>query len=103
MAADGEAAAEDRREGHCRRLGHPVSFSYCRRAGDGLPCPRILDCWFETFDVASFLRSAYSPEELGRAFRPQPPKVTQLLEILQAARRGAASAGSTPEDPHEPR
>jgi hypothetical protein len=35
----------------CRRLGHEITFAYCRRENFGKPCRLILDCWWERFDV----------------------------------------------------
>ena len=32
-------------------LGHDLTFAYCRAPAKQLPCRKILDCWFETFDV----------------------------------------------------
>jgi hypothetical protein len=46
----------------CPRLGHELTFGYCRRETGGKPCRLILDCWWERFDVRSFLQ-AHLPEE----------------------------------------
>jgi hypothetical protein len=77
---------------YCRKLGHAVTFRYCRGVTDGLPCALVLDCWYETFDVASHLRGCYSSAELERIFAPPPHKLGQIAGILaaldQAAREG---------------
>jgi hypothetical protein len=74
----------------CRRLGHEINFGYCRRESGGKPCRLILDCWWETFDVRSFLRT-HLPEETmsqleeARTVGPA-PKVASLLDLIRQAR-----------------
>ena len=34
---------------HCPRLGHEVTFSYCRQEGNRIPCSRIVACWRLSF------------------------------------------------------
>lgn len=92
--------AFDHREGYCRKLGHYVRFSYCRRRHedfgpsgspaapppDGqaapLPCGRVADCWFERLPVEAYLRSNYTAEELKMILAPPPAKLDSILEIL---------------------
>jgi hypothetical protein len=69
-------------------LGHEVSFAYCRtQEGDRL-CGRILDCWWETFDVCGFLRDNLPAEQFGKLAdpAPRPPKVASLAELIAQAR-----------------
>lgn len=84
------ATPEDGQPLHCRRLGHPVTFQYCRSGSGDLPCARILDCWFQTFDVAEYLRSRYTPEQIDRLLRPPRDKLSQILDIVGAVRRDRA-------------
>jgi len=79
-------ARHDGLERHCRKLGHPVAFRYCRSVAEELPCAMVADCWYEIFDVALHLRACYSPEELARVFRPPRDKVNQILDILASIR-----------------
>ncbi|MFO7956764.1 MAG: hypothetical protein R6X33_06650 [Candidatus Brocadiia bacterium] len=78
----------DERSRRCPRLGHEVSFHYCRtQEGDRL-CPRILDCWWETFDVRAFLEEELGTEEVRRLEeRERPDKRVSILQILQEAKR----------------
>ncbi len=55
----------------CRRLGHEVTFGYCRRETGGKPCRLILDCWWEQFDVRSFLQAHLSKEDMAQVERRQ--------------------------------
>jgi len=70
-------------------LGHEVGFAYCRAPGAELPCRKILDCWFETFDVEAFLREHYSEEEIGEVLAPPRPKLVSLVELIQQAQERA--------------
>ena len=72
-------------------LGHPVPFSYCRAPGRDLPCPRIFDCWWETFDVEGFIRSHFSEADITRITRPPPDKRATILELIERARRAKES------------
>jgi hypothetical protein len=77
----------DEREIRCRRLGHTVSFAYCRAQEGETVCPCILDCWWQTFDVQSFLREHLSAEEFARLSQPpSADKVTTLLDLIRKAR-----------------
>ncbi|MBU0480085.1 MAG: hypothetical protein KKG47_03170 [Proteobacteria bacterium] len=72
----------------CRKLGHLISFSYCRRENNGLPCMKTLDCWYVYFPVEEFLRNELSPEEWAEAFaKPQKPKVLSLVELIEQAQK----------------
>jgi len=72
----------------CPRLGHPISFSYCRSENMGIPCFKTLDCWFEHFPVADYLMEALKPEEWGRAFQDSgKTKVMSLLDLIEKAKK----------------
>jgi hypothetical protein len=78
---------------YCRKLGHPLTFRYCREVAGGLPCGTVLDCWHASFDVAAFLRDGYTPEELASVFRPPRAKLSQIADILASIRKDAGKAG----------
>jgi len=51
----------DQRQRRCPRLGGPVTFLYCRTCGDEtMPCFKVLDCWWELFDVVAFFQKVLS-------------------------------------------
>ncbi len=85
--------AEDARRRRCPRLGHEVAFRYCRCPGRDLPCGRIVDCWWEAFDVQAFLRAHYTPEAVARVLAPPPDKVATLMQLIQRAQQAARPAG----------
>jgi len=72
----------------CPRLGHQISFSYCRSENKGLPCFKSLDCWFEHFPVEAYLRRELKPEEWDNVFnRPPKPKMLSLVELIEEAKK----------------
>ena len=88
----------------CRRLGHEVRFGYCRQETGGKPCRLILDCWWEQFDVRSFLQAHLPEEEMAQVelagAAPPPSKLLSLVEMIQQAKerlaRGQPDAGNQP-------
>ena len=82
----------------CRRLGHEITFGYCRQETGGKPCRLILDCWWERFDVRSFLQSNLPEEDMSQVERagaaPPPSKVLSLVDLIQQAKDRLA-----PEEP----
>jgi len=92
----------------CRRLGHEVAFGYCRQETDGKPCRLILDCWWECFNVRSFLRAHLSEAAMAEVERasasPPPSKLLSLVEMIEQAKGRLASHSTAAENPlkHEP-
>ena len=72
----------------CPRLGHQISFTYCRSENRGLPCFKTLDCWFDHFQVEAFLRKELTPEEWEKIFlKPPKPKILSLVELIEEAKK----------------
>ena len=69
----------------CPRLGGTVPFGYCMAPGEPAACPKILDCWWEVFDVASYLKSRLSEEEFARVLenRKPPNRMSTILELVE--------------------
>ena len=74
----------------CPRLGHELTFGYCRQETRGRPCRLILDCWWERFDVRSFLQTHLPEEAMAQVERagaaPPPSKVLSLVDMIQQAK-----------------
>ncbi len=72
----------------CPRLGSSVPFPYCLKCGDtsGV-CFKVIDCWWEVFDVVAYLKDTLSPEEFKRleAMRESGPrsKVASLVGVVE--------------------
>jgi hypothetical protein len=67
-----------------------LTFGYCRQETSGKPCRLILDCWWERFDVRSFLQAHLPEEGMAQVERagaaPAPSKVLSLVEMIQQAK-----------------
>lgn len=83
--------AHDERRQRCRVLGSEVTFGYCRKMKEGLPCWKVLDCWFEHFPVQDFVREHYSEEQREQFLARPKPKILSLVEMIQQAQ--AAQGG----------
>jgi len=68
-------------------LGHFLTFDYCRASNEGLPCSKVLDCWFQHFAIQEFMENNYSAEEQKKIFSPPKPKILSLTEILEQAQK----------------
>lgn len=70
-------------------LGHQIPFAYCRQPGSSQPCRKILDCWFEIFDILAYAKEHFPPEQLQSIGAPPKPKMTTLIELIQQAQHAA--------------
>ena len=86
----------DQRARRCPRLGHEIKFEYCRQgsrvSGCDCPCRKILDCWFETFDVQAFMLEYYGPETMQQIAMEPRPKITSIIDLIQQAQKAAEKA-----------
>jgi hypothetical protein len=88
----------DERRVRCRRLGHEVAFRYCRTQEGCTPCPSIMDCWWESFDVRAFLKENLPAQELAALAERRPrAKVVTLLDLIEQARRRTHGKGEVDE------
>jgi hypothetical protein len=70
----------------CPMLGGEVTFRYCRRLLDGMPCSHIVRCWKNLLDVEAFLEAHYDRDALADLWnRPRPDKVSQLSDLIAKA------------------
>jgi hypothetical protein len=87
---------KDHLEIRCPRLGGPVPFTYCEKTGNnGQPCFKVMDCWWQYFDVGAYLKHRLTEEEYEAFLNKEPhPKISSLLELIAQARRNSASDAS---------
>ncbi len=72
----------------CPRLGGPVGFSYCMRCELEQPCAKVVDCWWETFDIVRYLEDHLSEDQFTRVMKARPkPKVASLVEMIAQAKK----------------
>ncbi|HUT01351.1 MAG TPA: hypothetical protein VM031_02770 [Phycisphaerae bacterium] len=87
-----DITAHDHRVRRCPMLGHDVPFSYCRAPGREIPCAKIGDCWYETFDVETFVRAHYNEEQVQQILAPPRDKVLSIVELIEKARKAGGSS-----------
>ena len=85
----------------CPRLGNPVPFDYCEICGDQQqPCFKILDCWWEHFDVVTYFQERLPPEAFADLQHPPPPdKISSLVEIIRRAKARTQQKSSDESNP----
>ncbi len=81
--------SKDQLERRCPRLGGPVTFQYCRQCGeDDIPCWKIVDCWWEYFDIVAFLKQSMSRAKFAQLLNSKPkPKLRSLIELVEQAKK----------------
>jgi hypothetical protein len=84
----------DSKKIYCRKMGHQLTFSYCRKPASAQPCRKIFDCWFKTFDVAQFMQEHFTEEQIKATLAPPKAKVNSLIELIQQAQENAKKQGS---------
>ena len=69
----------------CPRLGGTVPFGYCMAPGEQTPCHKIFDCWWEVFDVASYLKGHLPRETIEKLVQDRSPsnRLNTILELVQ--------------------
>jgi len=84
-----KADDKDALEQRCPRLGGPVPFKYCRTTGEGgMPCFKIMDCWWETFDIRTYLENNLSEAEFKSILEAKPPdKIASILDLIEQAKQ----------------
>ena len=77
----------DDEELYCKKLGHYLTFKYCRGENLALPCSKIRDCWFQRIDIDNYLNQNFSASEISHLFEPAKPKINSLIELIDQARQ----------------
>ena len=81
----------DSKTRRCPRLGHEVTFAYCREPGEKTPCFKVLDCWWEIFDVEGYLKQNLPDSvfnELIKTAEKPKNKIGSIIEIAQQVKKG---------------
>lgn len=77
-------------ERRCPRLGGQIRFDYCLAGENNQgPCFKIMDCWWERFDVYHYLEATLPPKQFDALLQKDPPKpkASSLVELIEAARQ----------------
>ena len=73
----------DNNEIYCRKLGHHLTFGYCKNENEFLPCSKIFDCWSEKININEFCYKNYNKEDIDSLLEPSQPKIHTILDIIQ--------------------
>jgi hypothetical protein len=84
----------DNLEIYCRKLGHHLHFSYCRRENAGMPCAKAASCWQHRFDITGYLTMYYS-EDNSISAQPSNSKLTSILSIIEQVKHNSLNSEST--------
>lgn len=76
----------DGEEIYCRKLGHHLSFKYCRMEREGFPCSKIIDCWFTRVPIGEYIQKNFNAAEIAGITATPRPKVATLLELIGQAK-----------------
>jgi hypothetical protein len=76
----------DARKNYCPMLGHELTFSYCRSPGDTVPCRKIIQCWWEMFDVEAYMAEHFNQETIKTINQPAKDKMATLYDLIQQAK-----------------
>jgi hypothetical protein len=79
----------DTLERRCPKLGGDTLFSYCLCCEENKqPCLKIIDCWWEYFDVMSHLKEILPETVFKNLLTARPkPKINSLVELIEQARK----------------
>ena len=67
----------------CRKLGHNLTFKYCRKESVDEPCAKIIDCWFSRIEILEYLNNQFGTKFLHEFInRKKKDKMSSILEIL---------------------
>jgi hypothetical protein len=85
----------DGKEIRCPKLGHELTFAYCRREAGDMPCARIVRCWESFFPVENFLRETMEADNWNTFCRQSlPDKMTTLLDLIEKAKARQQADGT---------
>ena len=54
---------------------------------DDQPCFKVVDCWWETFDIVRYLQDHLPEDQFTRLMQARPrPKIASLVEMIEQAK-----------------
>ncbi|MEJ5348043.1 MAG: hypothetical protein WHS46_05085 [Desulfosoma sp.] len=99
MNAQDILARMDALETRCPKLGHQVTFEYCRQESLKRPCSRALVCWNHRLPVEMILKKLVGEETYEAVFGgPPKSRVESLMEAIESAKQRCNAGGSGPRE-----
>lgn len=79
----------EKQEIRCPKLGHEVTFGYCRQEGGATPCQRIISCWGGRLRMDIQAQQNFGSELWRRLDSlKMKDRLSTLLELVQKIRGG---------------
>ena len=72
---------------YCSKLGHEVTFKYCRTMNEYLPCQNIFTCFANLFQIKDYIDKHYSKEKIRYFSKPSKPKIEQIYDIITKVKK----------------
>ena len=76
----------DSEEFYCPKLGHHLTFSYCRSERVDLPCARIAACCSGRIPVLAYLSEHYPEAMIQEISQIQGDKMATILAMIARAK-----------------
>ena len=76
----------DQKQIYCPKLGHHLTFKYCRGENAGYACQKILKCWSQVNSMRDIVTEKISQNELKLAPSPPQAKITSLIALIEKAK-----------------
>ena len=71
---------------YCSQLGMVIEFVYCMSMNEGLPCRNSIGCWNERIDIAAYMNTRFSDEELRKVFGGLPKsRIERIVDSIRSA------------------
>ena len=77
----------DSEEFYCPKLGHHLTFEYCRSENFGIPCFRIYMCCSAKIPIQEYLSNNYPDAVITRISKPRENKITSILKLVTNAQK----------------
>jgi len=82
----------DEYEIYCRKLGHHLSFEYCRKENTSLPCAAIARCWSERLPIENYLQKHFNNEDIAYLSEEKQPKTVSIWQIMNSIKERQGNA-----------
>ena len=77
----------DQEQNYCRKLGHFLTFEYCRNEQLSLPCRSIRNCWRQIIDIDKYLSENYCEQDIAMIFEPSSPKISSIIDLIASVQQ----------------
>ena len=79
--------AIDQQQIYCPKLGHHLTFEYCKGENAGYACQKVLKCWSLINSMRDIVTEKIARNELKLAPTPPQPKITSIITLIEKAKK----------------